>query len=126
MKTWMLALSFIALLGMAGLADAGGKGKKGKGGMQGKISSVASGTLTLSTGHAGKKKKAAATTQPTSMMIKFDNTTTIMIDGVVGKLDASAIGKYATVLGSINADASVTATQISVTTNKPSKKKKST
>ena len=119
MKTWMMMLAMVAVLGMAGLADAKGAGKhKAKGGLKGKIESVVANTFTMTVG-GGKKNAAAAK----SLTVKFDNNTTVTIDGAAGgKLDASLVGKKVSVVGTQSGD-TVTATSVAVTTKAHHKKK---
>ena len=125
MKAWMLALSFVAVLGMTGLADA--KGKNGKGGIRGKIESVTGNSFTITVGKHGKKNAAAAdaaaaAAAPKSMTVKFDDKTTITVNGAAGKIDASMVGKRVSVIGGTTGD-TITATQITVTDGHHKKKK---
>ena len=119
MKTWMLALSLIAVLGMTGLADAKNKGKDK--GTKGKIETVAAGSFTMTVGHKGKKNANAAAAQ--SMTVKFDATTLISINGAAGgKIGPSMVGKHVIVTGGTNGN-TITATKITISDGKKGKKK---
>ena len=113
MKTWIIALAMVAVLGMSGLANAKTEcGKKHDKGVHGKIATVDASSFTITTG--GKKN-------PQTLTVKFDANTTVMIDGVAGKLDSSAIGKTCKIVGS-NDGTTVTATSITITTKHHHKK----
>lgn len=116
MKFWMMTLALAAVLGFGNFAQAVNAGKHGHGhghGLHGKIESVGTNSFTMTTG--GKKN-------PHTLTINFDANTVIMIDGVKGTLDASVVGKHATIAGSANGD-TVAATAVTVSTKSHHKKK---
>jgi hypothetical protein len=98
MKTWMLVLSLVAVLGFTGLADA--KGVKKDKGIKGTIVSVTGKSFTM-TLHAGKKN---ANANPTTITVDTTNAT------VTGDL---AAGAKVTVVGSQSGD-KITATTVKV------------
>lgn len=126
MKTCMLAFSLIAILGFTGIADAKGQGH---GGIRGKIETVTAGTDTASGSftvtmhmhmHARKGATgtstagtATPTTAPTTFTVEFTSSTTVMVNGVAGKIDSSMVGKHVRVIGTRNGT-TITATQIIV------------
>jgi len=121
MKTWIIALAVVAVLSMSNFVQA--KGHKHSKGIHGKITSVGANTMTLTTG--GKKN-------PRTITVKFDGTTAITVDGAAGaKIDASYVGKRATIIGGTTAAGAaaapadtITASSIAISTVKHSKKAK--
>jgi hypothetical protein len=114
MKNWIVALAIVAMLGFTGMTEAGsGKGKK-HGGLHGKIQSVDGKTFTMMAG--GKKNGHTVT-------VTLADGASIMIDGAPGKLDASLVGKTATVSGT-EASGAVTTSSVTISTKKHEKKKK--
>jgi hypothetical protein len=116
MKTWMLALSLIAVLGFTGMAQA--KGKKGKG-VKGTVATVvtdANGKVTGFTMNVGHHKKNANANAAAPTTITVDSSSAT----VTGTL---AVGAKVSVEGAQTGD-NITAT--SVTVSKGHKKKAST
>ncbi len=114
MKIAIIALAFITVLGFAHVTDAKGAGLKKHGkGMHGKIDTVSATSFTMTVG--GKKN-------PHTMTVKFDANTTITIDGLAGKIDASQVGKRATIVGSANGD-TISATAVTIKASHHHKKK---
>ena len=111
MKNWIVALAIVAMLAMTGMANAGG-GKGKKSGIHGKIQSVNGNTVTLTAG--GHKN-------PHTVTVTLAAGATVTIDGVAGKLDASLVGKSASVDGAEN-NGAVTSSSIAVVTKHHKKK----
>ena len=112
MKTWMLALSLVAVLGFTALADAKGtKGAKHGHGIKGTITSVNGATFTMTTGVNKKKANAAVQTYT------VDSSSASVTGGTL------SVGAKVSVVGSQSGE-KITASTIKIA-GKHHKKKKS-
>jgi hypothetical protein len=113
MKSWMLALSLVVVIGFSGFVDAKEKGKKGGKGLKGTIATLTTSpvgfTMTL---NAGKKKDPTATAA----------TVTVITTGATITGGTPAVGAKVSVVGSESAGV-ITATQVTIAEKKGGKKK---
>jgi hypothetical protein len=105
MKSWMIVLSMVAILGMSGVADAchNGKQSQARNGIHGRISSVGQSSFSMTTN--GREKGSGR-----SVIVSYGPGTTF---NGAASIDSSLVGHEVAVVGLMSGD-TITASSITM------------